>query len=147
MILKELGNETEKQINVLRNLLKNSNNVAISGLLASIAMAYPEEVGIEMLKIIDKLKDILLASKLMKENKIYGVLWMDEKAFGAMVTPILNMVNAGLPNVEGVETKPGKFVEKILEDIMKDSPFLTLDDAALKLVSIIPKFCSAAIKL
>ena len=51
---------------------------------------------------------------------------MDEKAFGAMAMPILNMINAVLPDVKEVETKPGKFVENLLEDIMKDSPFYSL---------------------
>ena len=51
---------------------------------------------------------------------------MDEKAFGAMITPILNMVNAGLPDVKEIKTEPGKLVETILENIMKDSPFYPL---------------------
>ena len=37
---------------IFRYLLQNSNNVAISGMLTSIAIAYPEEVGKEMLPLL-----------------------------------------------------------------------------------------------
>lgn len=37
---------------IFNYLLKNSNNVAISGLLTSVAIAYPEEVGKEMLPLL-----------------------------------------------------------------------------------------------
>lgn len=45
---------------------------------------------------------------------------MDEKALVALVTPILEMLKP--PEIKEVKTKPGKFIEKALETILKGHP-------------------------
>jgi len=46
----------------------------------------------------------------------------DPEAFEAMVTPMLQMFEAALPEVEEVKSEPGILVEKILKDVLGTSP-------------------------
>jgi len=50
----------------------------------------------------------------------------DLEAFSAMVTPIISMLEAALPEVEEVKSKPGKFVEKILQEVLETHPLYPL---------------------
>lgn len=51
---------------------------------------------------------------------------MDPESFAAMVSPMLKMFDAALPEVKETKSEPGKFVEKILSDILKTHPLYPL---------------------